>query len=175
MAIIDPTQLAGISDRLDQLQKLFNTRIIEAEQQQQWITQLTSQLAEYRDDFVFKNITGRIFRDLILLYDTFGQTLDALKHPGITKEDMITRLQNLQKQVLKTFDRQGIEQIRSDGPTRFNEAEQEAIDVRPVDRPEDDGIVLESARCGFRYGIRLLRPESVIVGRFEQKGRVADD
>ena len=175
MAIIDPTQLAGISDRLDQLQTLFETRIIEAEQQQQWVTQLTSQLAEYRNDFVFKNVTGRIFRDLILLYDTFRQTLDAAKYPEITKDDIIARLQNLQKQVLKTFDRQGIEQIKSDCPTWFNEAEQEAIGVRPVDRPEDDGIVLESVRCGFRYGTRLLRPESVIVGRFEPKGLEADD
>lgn len=154
---------------------LFETRIIEGEQQQQWVAQLVSQLAEYRNDFVFNNITGRIFRDLIQMYDTLGQTLDAAMRRGVIEEDMIARLQNLHRHVLKIFDRQGVERIKSDRRTRFDETEQEAIDVRPVDRPEDDGIVLESARCGFRCGTRLLRPESVIVGRYELKRREADD
>ena len=174
-ADIGSTALLQVSDQLAQLKALFEARIIEGEQQQQWVAQLISQLADYRNDFVYSNITGRIFRDLIQIYDTFGQTLDAAAHEGITKEDVIARLQNLHRQVLRIFDRQGVEQIRSDYRTRFDEAEQEAIDVRPVDRPEDDGIVLESARCGFRYGTRLLRPESVIVGRYEPKGWEADD
>ena len=175
LLISGPTGLTEISDRLDKLTTLFETRAIEGEQQQQWITQLISQLAEYRNDFVFNNITGRIFRDLIQMYDTLGQTLDAATRQGITNQDMIARLQNLCRQVLRILDRHGVEQIKSDGRPRFDEAEQEAIDVRPVDRREDDGIVLESVRCGFRYGTRLLRPESVIVGRYELKGQEVDD
>lgn len=175
MAVIDPSQLAIIADRLDQLQRLFDTRVIEAEQQRQWVTQLVFQLGEYRNDFVFKNITSRIFRDLIQLYDTFGQTLDAAGRQEVTKEDLIARLQNLQRQVLKTFERHGVELIKSDSHTQFDEAEQEALAVRAVEQLEEDGVVLESARCGFRYGSRLLRSESVIVGRYEPKGRETGD
>lgn len=175
IAAIDTTWLAAISDRLEQLEALFETRFIEAERHDKWVTHLTSQLAEYRDDFIFKNVTGRIFRDLIQLHDTICQTLDPELVDRISKEDMVARLRNLQKQLLKTFDRQGLEQISSSGGVQFNEAEQEAIDVRPVVRPEDDRIVLESARCGFRYGALLLRPESVIVGRYESQGEKQDD
>lgn len=174
-AISGTVELTEISDRLGQLKALFEAKIIEDEQQQQWVSQLISQLAEYRNDFVFDNITGRIFRDLIQMYDTLGQTLDAAARQGITNQDMIARLQNLYRQVLRILDRHGVEQITSDGRPRFDEAEQEAIDVRPVDRGEDDGIVLESVRCGFRYGTRLLRPESVIVGRYELQGWEVDD
>jgi molecular chaperone GrpE len=169
-AVIDSAELAVISDRLEQLQKLFQTKIIEAERQQAWITQLTSELADYRNDFVFKNVTGRIFRDLIQLHDTIGQTLDPALIDKVTKEDLVSRLRILQKQLLRTFDRQGLEQLTSDGGEQFNEAEQEAIDVRPVARPEDDGLVFQSTRCGFRYGTHLLRPESVIVGRYDPRG-----
>lgn len=169
LVAIGTDELRVISDRLDQLRRLFEARGSEAEQREQWATQLISQLTEYRDDFVFKNILGKVFRDLIQLHDTLGQTLDAATYHALAKEDVIARLQSLHRQLLRIFDRQGIEQIETDGRTQFDETEQEAIDARPVDRPEDDGIVLESARCGFRYGTRLLRPESVVVGRYERK------
>ncbi len=172
--VISTDRLTEISARLDQLKTLFEARASEGEERDQWITQLVSQLAEYRNDFVFENITGRIFRDLIQMYDTFAQTLDAATYQAVTKDDVIARLQNLHRQLLKILDRQGVEQIKGAERARFDEAEQEAIATRPVDLPEDDGIVLESARCGFRYGTRLLRPESVIVGRYERKGLEAD-
>jgi molecular chaperone GrpE len=165
-AVIDPAVLAGISDQLEQLRLLVETRAAEAAQQQQWLTQLTSELADYRNDFVFKNVISRIFRDLIHLHDTLGETLDPATLDGATKEDLGARLVSLQKQLVRTLDRQGLEQVTSDTRAPFDGAEQEAIDTRLVDRPEDDGVVVESARCGFRYGMRLLRPESVIVGRY---------
>jgi molecular chaperone GrpE (heat shock protein) len=174
MTVIDPAEITAISDRLDHLGKLFETKIIEAERQQHWVTQLTSELAEYRNDFVFKNVLSRVFRDLIQLHDALNQTLDPATVEEITREELLARLRHLQKQLLKTFDRQGLEQISSDALTRFNEDEQEAIDVQPVDHPEKDGIVVESARCGFRYGLRLLRPESVIIGRYEPRDEEAD-
>lgn len=162
-----PGGLAAISERLAELYELVRSRIAEADRQQAWVSQLTTELAEYRSDFIFKNVTGRIFRDLIQLHDTVGQTLEPDLLDRMSKEDLVSRLRHLHKGLLRTLDRQGLELISSDGGTPFNEAEQEAIDTRPATRPEDDGIVLESARCGFRYGSRLLRPESVIVGRYE--------
>ena len=62
----------------------------------------------------------------------------------MTREDLLARVRHLQKQLLRTLDRQGLEQISSDALTRFNEAEQEAIDVRPVGRSAEYEIVLES-------------------------------
>jgi molecular chaperone GrpE len=170
-----PAGITAISDRLDQLGQLFETKILEAERQQRWAAQLTSELAEYRSDFVFTNILSRVFRDLIQLHDALSQALDPAALDGMTREELLARLRHLQKQLLRTFDRQGLEQISSDALTRFNEAEQEAIDVQPVDHPEKDGIVVESTRCGFRYGPRLLRPESVIIGRYEPRNEEADD
>ena len=81
----------------------------------------------------------------------------------------MARLRNLRQQLLRAFDRQGAEQLKNEAHTPFDESEQEAIDVRPVNQSADHEMVLESVRCGFRYGSRLLRPESVIVGRYESK------
>jgi molecular chaperone GrpE len=173
--VMDPAAVTAISDRLDQLGQLFETKIIDAERhQQQWVTQLMSELAGYRDDFVFRNVLSRIFRDLIQWHDALSQALDPAMLDGMTREDLLARLRHLHKQLLRTLDRQGLERISSDALTRFREAEQEAIDVRPADQPGHDGIVIESTRCGFRYGPRILRPESVIIGRYEPGNEEAD-
>jgi molecular chaperone GrpE (heat shock protein) len=153
---------------------MFETKISDDDRQQQWVTQLTSELAQYRNDFVFKNVISKILHDLIHLYDTLDQTLDPAVLEGISKEDLVARLRNLRRQVLKTFERQGVERLESEAQTPFAEARQEAIDVRPVDRDTDSEMVLESVRCGFRYEQRLLRPESVIVGRYEPKDEEPD-
>jgi molecular chaperone GrpE (heat shock protein) len=170
-----PAQLAVISDQLTQLRTMFEAKVSEDERERQWVTQLTSQLAQYRDDFVYKNVISKVFRDLIQLYDTVDETLEPAVLKGISTEDLVARLQNLRQKILRAFDRQGAEPLTSEPRKRFDESRQEAIDVRPVDRSEDNDIVLESVRCGFLYGTRLIRPESVIVGRYEPQDRETDD
>jgi molecular chaperone GrpE len=174
LAAVVSAQLVSISGQLKQLHAMFEAKTSEDEQQRQWVTQLTSELAQYRDDFIFKNIISKVLHDLIALYDTLDQTLDPVVLEGIPKEDLVARLRNLRRQILKAFERQGVERIKSEAQAPFDEAEQEAVDVRPVDRSADNEKVLESVRCGFRYGTRLLRPESVIVGRYESKDKESD-
>jgi molecular chaperone GrpE len=174
LAAVVSAQLVSISGQLKQLHAMFEAKASEDERQRQWVTQLTSELAQYRDDFVFKNVVSKVLRDLIGLYDTLDQTLDPVVLEGISREHLVARLRNLRQQILKAFERQGVEQLTSEAQTPFDEAEQEAIDVRPVHRGADNEMVLESVRCGFRYGTRLLRPESVIVGRYESKDEESD-
>lgn len=166
---VAPAQLVIISDQLTQLRELLEAKISDDERDRQWVTQLTSELAQYRDDFIYQNVISKVLDDLIRLYDTVDQTLEPLVVERISKEDLVARLRNLRQQLLRAFDRQGVEQLKNEAQTPFDESEQEAIDVRPVDRSADHEMVLESVRCGFRYGSRLLRPESVIVGRYESK------
>jgi molecular chaperone GrpE len=167
-------QLAGISAQLSGLRAMFEAKASADERQAQWVTQLTSELASYRDDFVFKNVVSKVFDDLINLYDTLDQTLDPAVLAEISREDLLIRLRNVRRQILKTFERQGVEPLESKAQKPFDEAWQEAIDVRPVGQAADHEAVLESVRCGFRYGSRLLRPESVIVGRYEPKDEGQD-
>lgn len=44
----------------------------------------------------------------------------------------------------------------------------EAVDTMPVSRAEQDGIVLQEVRPGYRIGDRILRPARVRVGRLAQ-------
>lgn len=160
--------IEGISVRLDELQALFEAKILDDEQRHDWVGELVSEMQSARKEFVFESVLSRIFRDLFVFYDTVGQTLDVLEQRSISEHAIAARLANLQRQVLKMLTREGVEPIESDlqSGSRFNEEEQEVIGVRPVSDPGREGLILESARCGFRYGQRILRPESVIVGTY---------
>ena len=73
---VAPAQLVIISDQLTQLRELLEAKISDDERDRQWVTQLTSELAEYRSDFVFRNVLSRVFRDLIQWHDALSQALD---------------------------------------------------------------------------------------------------
>ena len=169
-----PSTLTAVQEQLEQLQILFKTKILDDEQQREWFARLTSELEEYRQDFFYKHVTSKIFRDLIQLYDTVDQTLRASEEGTPSPDALLSRLESLRGQLLRTMSRLEVALIDSAVGAPFDETEQEAIDVRPVDRPEDDGTVVEVARLGFRYGQRLLRPESVIVGRYQFENRGDD-
>ena len=102
-----PAQLGIISDQLTQLRELLEAKISDDERDRQWVTQLTSELAQYRDDFVYQNVISKVLNDLIRLYDTIDQTLDPLVVERISKDDLVARLRNLRQQLLRAFNRRG--------------------------------------------------------------------
>ncbi|WP_143162100.1 nucleotide exchange factor GrpE [Phormidesmis priestleyi] len=157
----------SILDKLDQLNVLFQEKIQDDTTKAVLFDRLYNQLTAYRDDFVFKHVIQRVLKDLLRLFDTLEDTLDETTLANMQREDLISRLQSFQAQMLKTLERQEVELIKHNGSMRFDEATQEAIDVRLVHSPEDDQKVLKVHRQGFKYRDSLLRPEQVIVGRYE--------
>lgn len=161
--------LAPVQTQLAHLEELFQEKIREDDKQRQLFERLMNDLDKYRQDFIFSHITSKVFRDLIQLYDTLEQTLQPDAVEGATREALLSRLGSFRQQVMHTLQRQEVELVESTLGVPFDESRQEAINVRVVERPEEDGIVVEIIRHGFRYRERLLRPEWVIVGRYQKK------
>ncbi len=159
--------LAPVQTRLERLEALLEEKIHEDESQGQLFTQLMSELEEYRQDFIYKHVTARVFRDLIQLYDTLDQTLQAEAVEAVPREALVSRLHSFREQIKRTLRRQEVELIESAPGAPFDETAQEAIDVRAVNCVEEDGKVVAVVRHGFRYGERLIRPERVIVGQYQ--------
>jgi molecular chaperone GrpE (heat shock protein) len=127
------------------------------------------ELEEYRQDFIYSHVTSKVFRDLIQLYDTLEQTLHSNATEEISREALRVRMGSFHQQVVRILQRQEVELIESAPGKPFDEQSQEAIDVCAVERPEEDGIVVEIVRRGFRYRERLLRPEWVVVGKYQNR------
>lgn len=72
-------------------------------------------------------------------------------------------LGSLQKRIAEI----GAERIEVVGQA-FDPRVAEAVDTIPVTSAEQDGLVLQEVRAGYRIGDRLLRPARVRVGRLAQ-------
>ncbi|NJO42240.1 MAG: nucleotide exchange factor GrpE [Cyanobacteria bacterium RU_5_0] len=160
-------KFTSILDKLDQLNVLFQEKIQEDATKAVLFDRLYSQLTAYRDDFVYKHVIQRVLRDLLRLFDTLEDTLQETTLANLQREDLISRLQSFHAQILKTLEKQEVELIEHNDFMQFDEATQEAIDVRSVYSPEDDQKVLEVQRKGFKYRDSVLRSARVIVGRYE--------
>ena len=65
---------------------------------------------------------------------------------------------------LQTLERHGVTRITPDGEP-FDPEVAEAVRVDPVDDPDQDGVVTQTMRPGYRLGEQLVRPAAVAVGR----------
>jgi molecular chaperone GrpE (heat shock protein) len=155
-----------LEERLDTLTQLFQAKILDDESKAELLRKLYEDLARYRDDFLFNHLIAGIFDDLIRLDDRLDDTLAPETVESLNRADLIDRLTRFQGQVQKVLRLHGVEIVSStDGS--FDPAIQEAVDAVPVATTEDDQRVLRVRRRGYAYRGRVLRPEKVVVGRYE--------
>jgi molecular chaperone GrpE (heat shock protein) len=155
----------AVNAQLAELRRLFEEKIRDDVTKGDLFEKLYSDMANYRDDFVFANITRRVLTDLIRLFDR----VDALIGEGaivhLQREDILDHVRSFRGEILQSLRRQEVS-IIDDGPASFDDTVQEAVEVAAVPRREDDQKVLAVVHRGFRHRGRLLRPERVVVGRF---------
>ncbi|WP_328473605.1 nucleotide exchange factor GrpE [Actinoplanes sp. NBC_00393] len=167
--------LERIDGRLAGLHQLFENKISDDQQHREWSEHLMTELTNYRDDWLRRHMLSRVLRDLIQLHDTVEQTLQACALGAASAEILQARLRSLREQLVQALQRQDVSPISSGVGTPFDEAVQEAIEVRPTADAALDGAVVEVVRLGFRDGRRVLRPESVVVGRYGPSDGVRDE
>jgi molecular chaperone GrpE (heat shock protein) len=153
-----------ISNQLIALSDLFHTRIEDDSTKGQLFEQLHQDLVRYRDDFVFNNITRRVFTDIVGLFDRVDTATNDVTIQSLTRDDLIAHVKSFGNEILQLLRRQEVFAVETI-PGKFDEAWQEAIEAKSVENSEDDQKVLQIARKGFTYRGRILRPASVIVAR----------
>ena len=156
---------AAVNAQLAELHRVFEEKIRDDVTKGDLFEKLYRDLANYRDDFVFANITRRVLTDLIRLFDRVDALVEEDSVAHLQREDILDHVRSFRSEILQALRRQEVS-IIDDGPGSFDEMVQEAVDVAAVPRREDDQKVLTVVSRGFRHRGRLLRPECVVVGRF---------
>lgn len=167
-------RFACADEKLSKLLLLFQEKIRDDLVKGQLFEKLYHDLTNYREDFVFKNITRRILTDVIRLFDRMDGALKTESLDRMQRDDLIDHVRSFRDELLRVLQRQEVFPIESK-PGVFDEAFQEAIDTRLVSHPEEDLKVVEVVRRGFSYRGRLLRPEEVVVGRFSENKEGNED
>lgn len=163
------TMISNLSDKVEELLCLFKEKIQKDETKDSLFEMLNSKLSKYEQDFIFEHIKKRLFSDLILLFDRVENLIRATKEGKIDLQRFEAALDSFCKEILQILKRQGVKLIQTECD-KFNEEYQEAIDTKRVDSREKDQDIIEVVRKGFLYDNKLLlRPEEVIVAKYEPK------
>lgn len=106
---------------------------------------------------------GEVLTDLLETVDDLDL---ALAHVGDVPQakPLAEGVEMARSRFLAMLEKHGVEKIAPDGE-EFDPNIAEAMQVEPVDQPEQDGTVTQTLRPGYRLGERVIRPARVMVGK----------
>ncbi len=151
---------------------------------QQLFDALHAELRNYKDGFLAEVMHKPIIHDLISLYDDFSEIHRQISDVALEHEAQAS----LDGKEPQAFDRLGTTAINLDhgleflleilarigvkrvpnSTGRLNKATQRAVSMSLAESAEEDGMVAQSVKPGFKWKERLIRPEEVIVKRWKE-------
>lgn len=106
---------------------------------------------------------GDLFRELLEVADNLERALGSVGEES-QANDLARGVNQVLLQMRRLLSAQGVEELEV-ANSQFDPEVAEAIEVRAIDRAEEDGVVIEVVQRGYRYSGRTLRPARVVVGR----------
>lgn len=107
---------------------------------------------------------------LLSVLDSLDQALHNVGDGGMAFIQGVAMIRNQFDGALRDL---GLERFESMGET-FDPERHEAISMIPVTDPAQDNIVVQELKQGARVGEKVVRPATVIVGRYEAKAAPAE-
>lgn len=109
-----------------------------------------------------ERLRGRLVVDLLEVLDNLDRSLGAV--PPQRHDAFVDGVRLVRDQFLGKLAALGLEPLEALGQ-RFDPNQHEAIGLVPVTEPEQDGVVMNVVRAGYRFGDKVLRPAVVQVGK----------
>jgi molecular chaperone GrpE len=109
-----------------------------------------------------ERLRGRLVGDLLEVLDNLDRTLEAV--PAGRRDPFLDGVRLVRDQFLGKLSALGLEPLAALGQ-RFDPAHHDAIGLVPVTDPEQDSVVMNVVRAGYRFGDKVLRPAVVQVGK----------
>lgn len=167
--------LAQIFQRLESLQRGFDTKIKYDVTKEKQLDTLHAELQSHREDLYFK-IMRPLFMDLIDMYDD----MHSLVRHGQAREDSTEVEARLQRSLASFLDtiigileRYGVSVFSDEGDS-VSPQRQRAIKLIDTQIAEQDRLIAERLRKGFSYGGKILRPELVATYRLTRAANAAN-
>jgi molecular chaperone GrpE (heat shock protein) len=152
-------RLAALEETVNGLRELFNERIMYDEAKEQAFNVLYEKLRHSEADNQSALKKGLIL-SLLLLHDRMQKAEGEFAETAAGQ-----RIGHLRRELLDILYAEGVELIdtQSDG---FDRRLQEALQAVPTTDPEKDNTVDRVVREGFLSSGKVMRPQSVIVRRY---------
>lgn len=150
---------------------------------------LHEELKGYKDGFLLQSVYRPIIRDLVSVYDDLTeihrQITEAISEGSASGEaspatqKMLSRMRTMEMNlghnvefILEVLARLEVTQLPF-GVGKLDKCLQRAVAVEGTGDPEEDTLVVRVVKRGFLWHERVLRPEEVVVKRFQNNIRAA--
>jgi molecular chaperone GrpE len=108
-----------------------------------------------------------LFIDLIMLHDTMKQAVEWIGSSSDRSiEDILLRLGILESELLEILARRDIRPF-DESPTMLDRQMHRTVKTVLTSESEDNNRVLQVVRTGFFIGNKVLRPEEVVITRYD--------
>jgi molecular chaperone GrpE len=104
-----------------------------------------------------------ILADLLEVVDNLDRAIDSARSGG-SQDALMQGVEMVRRQFLSKLESFGVTQIQADQQP-FDPLLHEAISSVPAASPEQDGLIVGTARSGYRIGDDVLRPAAVAVAK----------
>jgi hypothetical protein len=169
-----PKMLAETKQALDQKNSL-NRAMFDA---------LHAELKSYKDAFLLESLLRPVIRDLIMLFDDISEVHRQLhvalatheKRGGLCGGELILfesvlapvgHLEHNRDVILEILERLDVTRVPSN-TGKLDKRVQKAVSVELVEDPEQDQQVVKIVKAGFQWKERLIRPEEVIIKKWQE-------
>jgi molecular chaperone GrpE (heat shock protein) len=163
--------LGGLVDDVGTLKDFVDQQGRRDEVQQRAFDHLYEELRQYKDDFVFQ-AEKPLLLDLLLFYDSLNWFQESLVKQEMSPDVMSDSFQYLIDEFLELLYRRDVLPLESKAD--FNREQHKAIKVVPTDDSSRDYEIKQVVKRGFTRASRVLRPEEVVVHRYQPSHADAD-
>jgi molecular chaperone GrpE len=107
-----------------------------------------------------------IVADLLEVLDNLDRAIGAARDSDVKADSLLRGVELVRDQFLAKLEALGVRRVDALGQP-FDATSHEAVSMAPVTDETQDGRVVAVTREGYAVGDELLRPASVVVGRFD--------
>lgn len=126
----------------------------------------STELSRLNDQFYEQNVVEPLTRSIFPIYDMVQSVTEESDGAPTDSLNLLAAILVGIEDFLGTY---AIEPFRHDVGARFDPELMRALQDVPTDDPALDMTLSRSCKCGFRKGDRILRPEPVLVYRFQAR------
>ncbi|MBI4691886.1 MAG: nucleotide exchange factor GrpE [Candidatus Terrybacteria bacterium] len=119
---------------------------------------------ESRKDFI-KFCEKNLILETLNILDSFDRLFTDKDNFGKIDKNLQIGVENIYIQLMDILKKRGVETLKSEG-IKFNPEEHESIIKKEVDKQEEDGIIIDEIRKGYKMNGVVIRPAQVKIGKY---------
>jgi molecular chaperone GrpE len=159
------SMLSSVQQNLSSLLHLITNRLSYDKTKEAAFDRLYQEMEELKQDQALNQLRP-LYIDLILLIDRMNNIYKDKLDAGTVSPELTNILKTLSAELVEILYRRGVEPIYGTS-NLFDPKIQQVVEVVPTANAQEDGQIVEVVRHGFKYKEIILRPEDVIIKRFQ--------